>query len=509
MKFPRASGILLHPTSLPGEFGIGDLGPQAFKFVDFLAEAKQAYWQILPLGPTGWGDSPYASFSAFAGNTLLISPEKLIEAGLLDSDFPQLRTTASSDRVEHAKRAGESEKVDYGAVYESKNLMLRSAFEEWRETDRNGFESFTSEHGGWLEDYALYRAIKASQNQKPWFEWDDALKLRDENALDGARRNLSEEILAEKFYQFLFFKQWSEVKEYANTKGVKIVGDVPIFVALDSADVWRHREQFKLNPDGSPKVVSGVPPDYFSKTGQLWGNPIYDWEAMRAGGFWWWIERVRSTLKAVDILRIDHFRGFAGAWEIPGGNPTAEHGEWVDAPGKELFTTLQNTFGELPFWVEDLGFVTPDVEALRDEFEFPGMRILQFAFGGDARNEALPHNYTRNCIVYTGTHDNDTVLGWWDSQAADSDARKFCEKYLGRCDGEMNWEMIRAAWASVADTAVAPLQDILGRGNEARMNFPSSTSGNWQWRFRERDLTEEVAAKLKELTEIYARDKRV
>ncbi|MEO8573545.1 MAG: 4-alpha-glucanotransferase [Pyrinomonadaceae bacterium] len=491
MKFPRGSGILLHPTSLPGEYGIGDLGPQAFKFVDFLAEAKQMYWQILPLGPTGWGDSPYASFSAFAGNTLLISPERLTEDGLLEVDSQQ--------------PGNRSERVDYGAVYESKSLMLRRAFESWRGTDRSGFETFTGENNGWLEDYALYRAIKASQDHKPWFEWDDRLKLRDENALSEARQDLSDELLAEKIYQFLFFKQWSELKEYANGKGVKIVGDVPIFVALDSADVWRHPDQFKLNPDGSPKVVSGVPPDYFSKTGQLWGNPIYDWDAMRTEGFSWWIDRVRCTLKTVDILRVDHFRGFAGAWEVPGGNPTAEHGEWVDAPGRELFTALKNAFGELPFWVEDLGLVTPEVEALRDDFEFPGMRILQFAFGGDALNDALPHNYIRNCIVYTGTHDNDTVVGWWNSLPPYSDARKFCEKYLSTDGHEVNWELIRAAWASVADMAVAPLQDVLGRDNEARMNLPSSTSGNWQWRFGEGDLTDEVVSRLKELTEIYGR----
>jgi 4-alpha-glucanotransferase len=499
MKFPRGSGILLHPTSLPGEHGIGDLGPQAFKFVDFLAETKQAYWQILPLSPTGWGDSPYSSFSAFAGNTLLISPEKLIADGLLDD-------LAGPGSI--PPRTGEEpERVDYGAVYEAKNRMLRAAFENWRGTDRTGFDSFAAGHRAWLDDYALYRAIKTSQDNRPWFEWDDdALKLRDEIALVETRQKLTDEILAEKFYQFLFFTQWSELKTYANENGVRVVGDVPIFVALDSADVWRHRAQFKLNADGSPIVVSGVPPDYFSKTGQLWGNPIYNWDAMRADGFSWWIERVRSTLKTVDILRIDHFRGFAGAWEVPAGNATAEHGEWVEAPGGELFSALRKEFGELPFWVEDLGFVTPEVEALRDDFEFPGMRILQFAFGGDARNDALPHNYVRNCIVYTGTHDNDTVVGWWDSQPPDSEVRRFCQKYLGTDGSEINWDLVRAAWASVADMAIAPLQDILGRSNDARMNFPSSTSGNWQWRFKDGDLTKEVVQRLKELTEVYGRE---
>ncbi|MEO6334586.1 MAG: 4-alpha-glucanotransferase [Pyrinomonadaceae bacterium] len=491
MKFPRRSGILLHPTSLPGEYGIGDLGPQAFRFVDFLARAKQAYWQILPLGPTGWGDSPYSSFSAFAGNTLLVSPEKLIDDGLL----------SDQDRSE-----SDEHRVDYGAVYDSKNRMLLKAFERWRGMDAAAFETFNADNSDWLEDYALYRTIKMAQNQKPWFEWEEGLKLRAEDALDEARRNLSEEILSEKFYQFLFFKQWSELKAYANSKGVKIVGDVPIFVALDSADVWRHRGQFKLNADGSPKVVSGVPPDYFSKTGQLWGSPIYDWDAMSADGFSWWTDRVRSTLKMVDILRIDHFRGFAGAWEVPGGNSTAEHGEWVDAPGRQLFGDLRKALGDLPFWVEDLGFVTPDVEQLRDEFEFSGMRILQFAFGGDPQDGALPHNYVRNCIVYTGTHDNDTIVGWWNLQSPDGNTRRFCERYLGTDGREINWDMIRAAWASIADTAIAPLQDVLGRDNEARMNLPASLGGNWQWRFREEDLTDEIAARLAELTVIYGRE---
>jgi 4-alpha-glucanotransferase len=491
MKFPRGSGLLLHPTSLPGDHGIGDLGSNAFKFVDFLVQAKQAYWQVLPLGPTGWGDSPYASYSAFAGNTLLISPEKLVEDGFL-SEVPSGVSTAT-------------DRVDYGAVYESKNRMLRTASKQWNGAASVEFEAFNTENRSWLEDYSLYRAIKASQGQKPWFEWEVGLKFRNEGSLRDARENLSEEILAEKFYQFLFFKQWTALKEYANERGLKIVGDVPIFVALDSADVWRYREQFKLDDDGSPKVVSGVPPDYFSKTGQLWGNPIYDWDAMRANGFSWWTERLRFALKSVDILRIDHFLGFGAAWEVPGGDPTAEHGEWVPAPGRELFSALEKALGRVPFWVEDLGFMTPEAESLRDDFGFPGMRILQFAFGGDANNEGLPHNYIRNCIVYTGTHDNDTVNGWWNAQPADSHTREFCEKYLGTDGSDIHWDMIRAAWASVADTAIAQLQDVLGLDNEARMNLPASTSGNWQWRFKDGDLTDELCGRLKELTEIYGR----
>jgi 4-alpha-glucanotransferase len=491
MKFPRASGLLLHPTSLPGDHGIGDLGSNAFKFVDFLVQAKQDYWQVLPLGPTGWGDSPYASYSAFAGNTLLISPDKLVEDGFLSHPADGEKT--SSDRV------------DYGAVYESKNRILRTAYEQWNGAASPEFEAFANQNESWLGDYSLYRAIKASQAQKPWFEWEDGLKLRNGRSLNDAREDLRDEILAEKFYQFLFFKQWSALKEHANSSGVQIVGDVPIFVALDSADVWRCREQFKLNEDGTPKVVSGVPPDYFSKTGQLWGNPIYDWDEMQADGFSWWKERLRFALKSVDILRIDHFLGFGAAWEVPFGDPTAERGQWVPAPGRELFSALEKALGHVPFWVEDLGFMTPEVESLRDDFGFPGMRILQFAFGGDSKNEALPHNYIRNCIVYTGTHDNDTVRGWWRAQTADSHAREFCKKYLATDGGEIHWDMIRAAWASVADTAVAQLQDVLGLDNEARMNLPASTSGNWQWRFKDGDLTDENATRLRELTEIYGR----
>lgn len=497
MDFPRASGILLHPTSLPSDFGIGDLGPNAYEFVDFLAQTKQTYWQILPLGPTGWGDSPYSSFSAFAGNTLLVSPEKLQDDGLLAADIGKPQFNA--------------DKVDFGAVYEWKKGMLWSAFEAWTGAESDEFQEFADAQAFWLDDFALYRAIKLSQDQKPWFEWDEPLKLRDEKALTEAAGRLSREVLAEKFHQFLFFKQWNELKAFANEKGVRIVGDVPIFLALDSVDIWRHKDQFKLNPDGSPKVVSGVPPDYFSPTGQLWGNPIYDWDAMLADGFSWWTERVKHTLNVVDILRIDHFRGFDSAWEVPEGNPTAEHGEWVEARGHELFAALQDSIGDLPFWVEDLGFVTPEVEQLRDDFNFPGMRILQFAFGGDAHNPALPHNYIRHCVAYTGTHDNDTAVGWWNSQVdakgAPNDARKQCAKYVdANADGSnVQWDMIRAIWSSVADSTVVPLQDILGLDNSARMNLPASLSGNWQWRYKNGDLTEEIADRLMELTEIFGR----
>ncbi len=509
MKFPRASGILLHPTSLPGKYGIGDLGPEAYAFVDFLVEAGQTYWQILPLGPTGYGDSPYNCFSAFAGNTLLISPEKLAEDSL--SVPPAVAGGLTNEPAS-------DDRVDFGAVYEAKSKILPLAFAAFENLERgemhDEIEKFDQENGWWLNGYAAFRAIKAAQDQKPWYEWPTPLKLREQGAMAAIVDELFDAIEAQKFYQFLFFRQWFALKEYANKHGVKIIGDIPIFVALDSADVWCNQSKFKLNDDGSPKVVSGVPPDYFSATGQLWGNPIYDWDAMRDDGFSWWIARVASALRTVDVVRLDHFRGFAAAWEVPGEDETAENGNWVTVPGKELFYALRHTFGELPMIAEDLGVITPDVTEIRDGFGIPGMKILQFAFGGDSRNHDLPHNYTRNSVAYTGTHDNDTTVGWWNShvgaestrdEATISHEHDFCLKYLSTDGSEINWDFIRAAWASVADTAIAPMQDVLGIGNEGRMNLPASNSGNWNWRFQKEDLTPEIITRLAEMTEIYGR----
>jgi 4-alpha-glucanotransferase len=506
MKFPRASGILLHPTSLPGEFGIGDLGQAAFAFVDFLAEAGQTYWQILPLGPTGYGDSPYQCFSAFAGNTLLISPEELLRDGLITEQDLVDRPDFAADRV------------DYGGVYNWKNSVLPRAYAGFHHVTsvdfRGKFETFCQEHGFWLDDYALYRAVKASQGQEAWYEWPPELKLRDPAAIERAGEELYAEIQAEKFYQFLFFRQWQAVKSYANRKGLKIVGDIPIFVAADSADVWCNQSSFKLNADGTAKVVAGVPPDYFSETGQLWGNPIYDWDAMRADGFGWWIARVASTLRTVDVVRVDHFRGFAAAWEVPGSDRTAENGRWVDVPGKELFVALKRSLGDIAVFAEDLGVITPDVEELRDGFGFPGMRILQFAFGGDPRNHDLPHNYIRNCVAYTGTHDNDTTVGWFNSEAGAGSTRdaseigrerEYCLKYLRSDGSEIHWDFVRAVWASVADTAITTMQDLLGVGTEGRMNLPASESGNWGWRMPAHAITPELTARIRELTEIYGR----
>lgn len=506
MKFPRASGILLHPTSLPSGFGIGDLGPAAYDFVDNLAEARQTFWQILPLGPTGYGDSPYQCFSAFAGNTNLISPEKLLDDGLLTG-------TDLEDRPDFPET-----EVDYGSVIDWKDRILRSAYQRFRDTDnislKGNFELFTRESAYWLDEYALFRAVKKDQEMKAWPEWEKPLRDRDREAVDAARERLLEEILAQKFFQFVFFRQWHRLKAYASGKSVKIVGDIPIFVALDSADVWTRPDLFKLRDDLTPKVLSGVPPDFFSKTGQLWGNPIYDWDRMREEGFRWWAERFRASMKMVDVVRIDHFRGFAASWEVPGDDDTAENGEWVDVPGRELFRRLELEFGELPVMAEDLGVITGDVEALRDEFGFPGMRILQYAFGGGPDNPHLPFNYPKNCVVYTGTHDNDTAVGWFRGLKGEgaskkkkelAEVRDRCLKYLDSDGKDIHRDLIRACFSSVADTAIVPLQDLLGLGNEARMNVPATESGNWKWRFREEDLTEEIVNWLKEITETYGR----
>ena len=506
MKFPRASGVLLHPTSLPNDFGIGDLGKSAYDFVDFLKKSGQTYWQILPLGPTSYGDSPYQCFSAFAGNTNLISPEILVEEQLLTE-------MEINNRPEFP--VGE---VNFKAVIDWKNSLLKLAYGRFRLTTnvnlRISFETFNQQVSDWLNDYALFQAIKKTQDQKSWLEWDERLRFRDREVLLEAQENLLEEIHAQKFYQFLFFKQWNRLKNYANGKGIQIVGDIPIFVSLDSADVWCNPGEFKLNEDGSPKVVAGVPPDYFSKTGQLWGNPIYDWDKMMSHGFRWWIARVKFMLKTVDIARIDHFRGFVASWEVPGRDKTAENGRWVNVPGVELFKIIKEEVGDLPMIAEDLGAITPKVEYLRDEFGFPGMRILQFAFGGDSKSADLPHNYVRNCVAYTGTHDNDTTASWFDSQVDESSTRDqskiskeydFCLKYLNSDGQEIHWDFIRAVWASVADTAITPAQDILGLGNEARMNLPASGFGNWRWRCKTGCFSDEIAKKLKELTRVYGR----
>jgi len=506
VSFPRASGILLHPTSLPSPFGIGDLGEDAFRFADFLESCGQTIWQTLPLGPTGYGDSPYASYSAFAGNTMLISPQQLIEQGLLDEEAALGAPKFSEEHVEFQK------------VIEFKQPLLRKAFDRFQNdsdtTLHREFQAFTNHMMWWLDDYALFRALKDAHEGRAWNEWEPELVRRDPQALERAREHLREEIEAQKFYQYLFFKQWAQLRSHCHMMGIKLVGDIPIFVAQDSADVWTQPRQFKLDEQGKPIVVAGVPPDYFSKTGQMWGNPIYNWEQMLADGFSWWIKRVQATLQIVDILRIDHFRGFAASWEIPGGDKTAERGAWVNVPGRELFRAIKNALGELPIMAEDLGVITPDVEKLRDEFGFPGMRILQFGFSSDTKNNDLPHNYIQNSVAYTGTHDNDTTLGWFNSHAGAGSTRdaaqiererRYCLSYLNSDGSEIQWDFIRALLASVANTAIIPLQDVLGLGTEARMNLPNSVSGNWAWRYKREALTNELGKRLRKLTEVYGR----
>jgi 4-alpha-glucanotransferase len=491
----RYSGVLVHPTSLPGPHGIGDLGREAYRFVDWLARAKQQRWQILPLGPTGYGDSPYASYSAFAGNPLLIALDDLVDARLLDAR-----------EIEPGSHPGE--RVDFDAVSSFKLPLLERAAERFHAGQagqlRAGYERFCEEQSAWLDDYALFRALKTEQGGKLWNEWPRPLALRDAGALEEARSRLKDAIDTQRFKQFLFFRQWDGLKRYANERGIQIFGDIPIFVALDSADVWANSGQFQLDDLGQPTAVAGVPPDYFSATGQLWGNPLYDWDAMKADGYRWWIERFRAVYSLVDIARIDHFRGFEDYWSVPAGEETAINGSWVPGPGRELFDAVREELGDLPVVAEDLGMITKDVDALRESLGFPGMTVLQFAFGSGSDNLYLPHNHTRNTVVYTGTHDNDTTAGWFTS--TDDHTRHHVRQYL-RIDGaDIAWNLMSVAMASVAETAIVPLQDVLGLGAEARMNLPGQGTGNWDWRMQPGELTDEMAERLADLTTLYGRE---
>lgn len=513
MSFRRASGILLHPTSLPGRHGIGDLGQSAYDFVDFLEETGQSLWQVLPLGPTGYGDSPYQCFSAFAGNPLLISLDALVEEQLLETADLEVMQTFQSSRV------------DYGQVIESKNSLLAKAhanfIEHGSEEAQAGYLKFTRQTAWWLDDYAAFRAIKDAHSGQEWTKWDSFLRDREDQAMHFFRENHAVEISRHKFWQYLFFKQWLKLAAYANSKEVSIIGDVPIFVAHDSADVWANPELFFLNEDGTPTSVAGVPPDYFSETGQLWGNPLYRWELMAKDGYQWWINRVRATLSLVDIVRLDHFRGFEKYWAVPASEKTAINGKWQPGPGADFFNAIRATFanakGDLPIIAEDLGFITPEVNKLREDFGLPGMRILQFAFGTDPQaDEFKPYSFTPNSVVYTGTHDNDTTLGWFTSEGSGgstrsenevNEEREFVLKYLGSDGQEVHWDFIRLALASVSNTAIIPLQDVLGCGSEARMNTPALESGNWGWRYAAEQLTLEIRARLADLTEIYGRNR--
>lgn len=500
MAFKRSSGILLHPTSLPAPYGIGDLGPQAYRFVDWLASSGCKIWQILPLGPTGYGDSPYQCFSAFAGNPYLISPDELLADGLAEeSDLVPLKSLPAS-------------RVDFGLLIPKKLDLLLKAFSRFRSSPgplREEFDHFCAQNAFWLDDFALFMALKDAHGGGAWNGWDEALRSRKKSALIKARRELAEDIQRHSFYQFLFFRQWEKLHRYAGEKGIQIIGDIPIFVAYDSADVWAHPELFHLDESGNPTVVAGVPPDLFSSTGQLWGNPLYNWEAHKKENYAWWLARVRAALGFMDILRLDHFRGFAGYYEIPAGAATAEHGRWVTGPGREFFHAVETFIreevgrsGGLPIIAEDLGVITDDVVELREAFHLPGMKILQFAFTGPD-NPFLPHHYVPRCVAYTGTHDNDTALGWFDS--APEGEREFAKRYLGVDGHDFAWDLIRAAWKSVAVFSIAPMQDVLGLGSEARMNFPSTLGGNWEWRMSEADLTDDLAARLRDLNWLTSR----
>uniref|UniRef100_A0A832I420 4-alpha-glucanotransferase n=1 Tax=Eiseniibacteriota bacterium TaxID=2212470 RepID=A0A832I420_UNCEI len=494
MSFPRRSGVLLHPTSLPGPYGIGDLGPAARRWLDWLASARQSLWQVLPLGPTGFGDSPYQSFCSFAGNPYLVSPEGLLEEGLLEP-----ADLEATPRFPAAR-------VDFGPVIAFKLRLLDRAFERFSgpagDPLRAAHDDFARAHAHWLDDFALFMALKEAHGGRPWPEWDAALARREPAALAAARARLGREVAVQRFRQFAFFRQWSALRARARERGIDIVGDLPIFVAHDSSDVWAHPQLFHLDGTGRPTVVAGVPPDYFSATGQLWGNPLYRWEAHAAEGFAWWIARVRATLELVDVVRLDHFRGFEAYWEVPGDAPTAEHGRWVEGPGDALFDALREALGGLPLIAEDLGVVTPAMEALRDRHGLPGMRVIQFAFGSP-QDPFLPHHHVRNAVVYSGTHDNDTARGWY--ATAPEAERDLYRRYTGRDGSDVAWDLIRLALSSVADTAVVPLQDVLDLGPEARMNLPGRPSGNWGWRFEDAQLTDAARARLADLTLVYDR----
>ena len=495
--FERSSGILLHPTSLPGKYGIGSLGKEAYKFVDFLKKANQKLWQIFPLGPTGYGDSPYQCFSTFAGNPYLIDFDLLIEQNLL-----------TEEDLKDVNFGGNEEYIDYGAIYNQKYPLLRKAYENFKANGnkelKEKLETFKAENSSWLDDYSLYISLKNHFNGLPWNEWEDDIRTRKEAAINKYKAELADEIEYNNFIQFLFFTQWNNVKKYANDNGIKIIGDIPIFVAVDSSDAWANPEIFLFDPELKPVKVAGVPPDYFSATGQLWGNPLYDWDKLKELNYKWWVDRVKANLSTCDIIRIDHFRGFDEYWAVPYGDKTAENGTWCPGPRTDLFNAIKNELGELPIIAEDLGTMTQGVIDLREATGFPGMKILGFAFDSKEENDYLPHTYTKNCVVYTGTHDNDTLIGWFTK--ANEDDKQFARNYLNsRSDNEIHWDAIRGAWSSVANMAIAPIQDFLGLGSEARINTPGLASGNWQWRLKDGVLTDELAERIAKLTKVYSR----
>ena len=502
MRFPRQSGILMHPTSLPGRYGIGDLGDQALRFADFVAAAGQGYWQVLPLSPTGYGDSPYQGLSAFAGNPMLISPERLVGMGHLSA--------ADLEEMPHFP----NDRVDFGPVIYHKMRLLNKAFANFRQhasdSQRAAFADFCEAQAAWLEDLALFMALKEAHDLHPWHEWEEGAAKRVPEALARWRKDLADEIENQKYRQWQFFDQWLAVKAYANERGIRIIGDIPIFVALDSADVWAAPHLFHFDEELQPTVVSGVPPDYFSETGQLWGHPLYRWDVMAEEGYAWWIERFRMALTQADVVRIDHFRGFYNYWEVPAGEKTAVKGRWLRGPGADLFHAVTEALGKVAIIAEDLGDFDKEsragVDALQEGFGYPGMKVLQFAFSTGPGDPFLPHNYaTPDWVVYTGTHDNDTTLGWYE-ETSTADERDYARKYLGSDGSDIAWDLIRLAWASTACTAMTTTQDLLGLGHYARMNTPSTLGPpNWCWRLLPGMLIDELAERLLALTAIYGR----
>jgi 4-alpha-glucanotransferase len=487
----RRSGVLLHPTSLPSRYGIGDLGPAASNFLAYLARARQTLWQVLPLGPTGYGDSPYSSPSAFAGNPLLIAPEPLVNQGLLEpSDLESLSDLPA-------------ERVDFGELHQRKRYLLEQAFHRQPPAMHERIAAFRRAQSTWLDDFALFAAV--SESRGSWVDWPPPLRDREPQAIAQALHELAGQVAFHIFCQFLFYEQWHFLRARAHELGISIVGDIPIFIAHDSADVWSHPRLFKLDHEGRPTVVAGVPPDYFSATGQLWGNPLYDWQALAEEGYAWWIARIRHLMELVDVVRVDHFRGFQAAWEVPAGATTAVDGTWVAGPGADVFAAIDHALGgHVPVIAEDLGVITDEVRALLAQTGFPGMKVLQFAFGDDVRNPYLPHNFsTPNCVVYTGTHDNDTTRGWFAS--ASEEQRAAVTRYLGTGGSDIGYGLMRLALASIANTAIVPLQDVLDLGSEARMNVPGALGVNWSWRVRAEQLDLACADRLAELSTTYGR----
>jgi 4-alpha-glucanotransferase len=499
MNFNRESGVLLHPTSLPSKYGIGDLGKEAYEFVDFLYNSRQKLWQVLPLGPVGYGESPYQSFSAFAGNTMLISIDKIMELNLLTIQdvmpIPDFNVA----------------KVNFELVKEYKQKLFKLAFRRFCSYDNKGYQNFVQENSPWLEEYSFFMALKEHFGGVAWNCWEKPIAKRESEAMAYYKNMLKDEITYQKFLQFLFFTQWQELKVYANEKSIKIIGDIPIFISNDSSDAWSQRELFEIDEVGHPIKVAGVPPDFFSETGQYWGNPHYKWDKIEESQFKWWIDRFEMLLKIVDIIRIDHFRGFEAYWEIPGNENTAVNGKWVKAPGRALFAAIEKHLGKLPIIVEDLGVITEEVEALKREFEFPGMKILQFTFGKGAEERFLPHNYEIDSVVYTGTHDNNTTVGWYkDSELTQHEAMKALKRYFDMEEAvspeDICWKLIEAAFRCNSVIAIIPMQDLLCLDSEARMNIPSTIGGNWDWRLNKEEVTEEIKRRLIELTDLYHRN---